>query len=324
MTRRSRRAFLAGAGAVLAGTAGCLGDGEAQSRWEPAESPTGKTLHAVTATAVGPYAVGESGRLLGRCHIGWAQVLKHGPAHGGNTLYDVAATDDGRAIWFVGDSGAVGRFDVVASELADHSAPDGKTSSWEAVGVAGTAGSEQVYLLNGSGELVHGSVDGDDVSWDDPTKPGSGTNGEAVAFGENGFGYVCDSGGEVFKTVDGETWKQVGIDGTSNTLFDLVPFGKEQAAAAAENGVVYRYNGFEWTGLQVGTASLFAIDHGKRSGLAVGEGGVIYALGPDGWEQDPLRASGALYGVTLGAGSYPPVAVGESGTIVERPRPEDR
>ncbi|WP_277554130.1 hypothetical protein [Halobaculum limi] len=321
-TRRAALAAIGSAGTLA--LTGCVGGDDDTSRWEPVESPTMKSLYAVTATRDGPYAVGESGRIVARCHLGWATVSKHGPGNGGNALFDADGTDDGRAMWAAGDSGAVGRYDVVTRTSTDFSAPLGKTSSWEAVGVLGVAGEEWVFLLNGSGELLRGRYGGDGtVDWDDPFEPGSGTTGTAVAFGDNGFGYVVDSGGEVFKTVDREEWRRIGIDTTSDSLFDVSPFGEERAAAAAQDGRIFRYNGFDWTTIEAGTADLHAIDRTKRGGLAVGESGVIYQLTPDGWQQDSLQASAALHGATLGAGQYPPVAVGDSGEIVERPRPDD-
>lgn len=315
----SRRAFLASAGtAATAALAGCTGDDGLPSSWVVAETPTGKRLNDVVVTRDGPYAVGESGHVIARCHVGWATLLRMGPEREGNGLLACAVSDDGRDLWFCGESGAIGRYDVTAREVTDHSAPGGKTSTWEAVAVAGPAGEERVYLVNGSGELLSGAFDGDQVDWGDPLKPGGGSSASTVAFAENGFGYVADTDARVYKTVGDGEWRDVGIDAASVPLFDLAPHGKEAVSAAADDGRVFRYDGFDWTELQVGSAALYGLARGSHDGVAVGEDGVVYELSPDGWRQHEFRASGALYGVALGTAKFPTVAVGENGTVLRR------
>jgi len=50
--------------------------------------------------------------VLARGADSWESVLEDGPSANGETLRGVDATDDGQAVWFAGDGGALGHYDI--------------------------------------------------------------------------------------------------------------------------------------------------------------------------------------------------------------------
>lgn len=187
----SRRAVLAGCGGVLTALAGCSvgGDPEPRRGWVTVDSPTGAALNDVVMTQYGPVAVGEGGTIVHRADgDDWSLVTDSGPADDANGLSAVAASDDGAHVWFVGSSGAIGRYRARTGELQDYSAPAGRTSTWEAVAVTGASPNERVYVANGSGELLVAQLTGTRPTWEGPVKPTGGDNAVAMS----------DAGGVVF------------------------------------------------------------------------------------------------------------------------------
>lgn len=338
MIRHTRRQFLGlvGATALANGLAGCstpntpettdsdetTDSNETKTRtiraWTEAESPTAKTLYGVVQSIEGPYAVGGSGIVLARRSDGWRVVLERGPTAQGNTLRGAAVSDDGRNVWFAGGSGVVGAYDAIDEQLTDYSAPKGKTSTWEDVAAAGPAGSERVYLVNGSGEVLSGTRDGGTMTWDDAVKPGGGSSAKAVSFLDADRGYVCDTNAKVYETTDGGgSWNAIGIDGGSVGLYDVAPTDPDAIDAAGGDGSILRYNGAVWTKLSVSQSALYALDRRESAGLAAGGSGRVYERTPDGWEQTETPTAATLRGVALGT-QHPDVAVGSGGTVLER------
>lgn len=346
MTKRTRRAFLASTAASLS-LAGCLGGDDAGSdtatpsnktplgsetpvddvhvgdqptgAWHQVPSPTAGTLYDVVKTAHGLYAVGENGVILTRCNGVWEVIDKMALEVTGNALYDAGTSGDGRTLWFAGSSGAIGAYEPRTQELLDYSAPDGKTSTWEAVAVAGRTGDERVFVANGSGELVRGKRDGKEIDWIDVHEPGSGSSFSALTY-RDGAGYLADTGGDVFRTTDdGDDWDGFGIRGGSADLFDVGVAGANTVYVSASGGAVYRYNGTTWTQLQAGSADVHGLSvESRTAGLAcTGEGGV-YALEDGTWEKQGQPTDGGLQSVEHGSETSPQVAVGGSGTIVEQ------
>ena len=284
--------------------------------WVEAESPTGKTLNGVVESTEGPYAVGGGGQVTARRTDGWELVVD-GFAEG-NTLNGAAASDDGVNVWFAGGSGAVGKYDVVAEEVTDYSAPKGKTSTWEDVAVAGTAGAEFIYLVNGSGEVLRGENDAGEVDWGEVIKPGGGSSMKGVTFIDDDTGYICDTNAKVYETTDGgDSYDTIGIPGGSVGLYGVDAVSPNEVNVAGGDGSIFRYNGAVWTKLAVTGSALASVDRDGEDGLACGGSGTIAELAGDGWETAETPTGNGLESIVIGT-TYPDVAVGGSGTILER------
>lgn len=317
-------AALSGAATALAGCSSEPTPGERttpEPEWTAVASPTEMTLYGATLTNEGPLAVGEGGRVVRRIDGDWRVELDDGPAGSHDGLTGVDATANGRRVWFCGGSGTVGRFDVSDGTVTDASAPKGKTSTWEDVAVAGLAGQEWLYLANGSGELLQGRVGGDGVSWRSVVEPGPGSSILAVSFVDRGSGYVCDTSGNVFLTVDaGDEWKRIGIDGAGVNLHDVAPRGADDVSVAGGDGTVFRYNGFSWTPVNVGEADVHGVVRDRHEGFAVDASGGVFELTRRGWKPEAVDNEAPLHDVALGTVDFPEVAVGAGGTVLERSR----
>lgn len=298
------------------GDAATAGDIEG---WADVDTPTDETLRDVVASGTTAYAVGDGGVVLARRPEGWALVLERGPTASSNPLRGVDVTDDGSTAWFAGDSGVLARYDEDDGRHTDHSAPNGETSTWEDVAVSGASGAERLYLVNGSGEILRGEFDGETVDWDESTKPGSGSSMTAIEF-DGAVGYACDSNARVYETTDGgEAYDPIGIEDGNTAFADITATGSD-VAVAGEDGSVFRYDGATWTRLHVGEGTLSAIDRVDERGLVASETGVVYELTDGDWELTETPIDDALFGVALGGGRLPDVAVGTDGRIIERRR----
>jgi hypothetical protein len=301
--------------------------------------PTDADLVAVTPTRTGAVAVGEDGTVVARTPEGWTTLVGVGPTAAGNDLTGVAATDCGRRVWFVGGSGAIGSYDLAAGRKHDYTAPMEKTSTWEAVAVAGEAGAERLLLANGSGELLSATVgDSGAPIWGEPTKPGSGSTIPAVALGPLG-GVACDTSGHVFRFV-GDDWRRIGVRNAEVDFFD-VAVADDRLWVAGDDGLCYRYDPDQdnWTPVAVGEETLRGLawrssvgerptdtelsSVGERptdtGGLAVvGDSGTIAWRDATGdWTHEADVTDEDLRAVALGAID---VAVGDA--VLERVGPE--
>ena len=285
--------------------------------------PTDADLVSVTATRTGAVAVGEDGTVLHRDRDGWSTLVGVGPTAAGNDLTGVAATDDGERVWFVGGSGALGSYDLAAGRKHDYTAPMEKTSTWEAVAVAGDAGAERLLFANGSGELLAATVDESGAPvWGEPVKPGSGSTIPAVALGSLG-GIACDTSGTVFRFVGGE-WREIGVRNAEVDFVDLC-VARDRVWVAGEDGLCYRYDPTRdnWTPVAVGEETLRGLARdGRRSAAGtgadrlavVGDGGTLAWHTPGtGWHHADDVTGEDLRAVALG-----PVDVAVGATVLER------
>lgn len=289
-----------------------------RGEWRAVESPTDRTLLAVTETAAGPVAVGEGGLVLARDESGWHPLVEAGPATRGNRLTCVAATADRNRVWFAGDSGALGRYDTEAGRKEDFSAPMGKTSTWEALAVAGTD-TERLSVANGSGEVLPIECDAHGCpSYGDVTKPAGGSTIAALAADGSSL-YAADTSGTVLERVDG-SWHRIGIENAEVNFFDLSAAGGSLLVAGGD-GRLYRYDRpcRNWTPVAVGEATVHGLARpaGSDDGaVAVGAGGTIHERTPDrGWCRLDSPVEADLLAVACGTTD---VAVGADGTIIER------
>lgn len=327
MSERTRRDVLRLATASTA--AGVLTVGSvatAQSTddtgWQRVESPTDKALNDAVGTAAGPFAAGADGNVVARVGEKWKKVVSYGPQARSRRLTGIDATDDGKAVWFVGGSGVIGEYNVETRTLTNYSAPKGKTSTWEDCAVRGTAGeNERVYFVNGSGELLVGvRQDSGAMKYKKVVKPGGGSTIPAIDFHGRKTGHVCSTSQFVAETTDGgSTWTRIGIDFAGGAFFDLASRDPRDVNVAAGSGIIYRYDGFRWTPHVVDDKrrAIRAVDRSGADGLAAGDGGAIYERQSAGqWTQYETGIESKLDGVATGP-SYD-VAVGDGGTILER------
>lgn len=324
--KHTRRTFMKFAGAT-AGTAISLGvAGSAAAgkySWEEVSSPTSSVIYDAVTTQEGPYAVGASGDVFARRVDGWEKVLDKGPTVKSNPLRSCDVTSDGRNLWFCGGSGVVGQYDVLEEEVTDYSAPKDKTSTWEAVAASGTAGDDFVGLANGSGEFLPGRKnDLGGMDWGDVIKPGGGSSIKGIDFLDEKVGYVCDTTSKIYETTDGgANWETIGLSGSGSVaLYGITAITQDRLYATGGDGSIFRYNGAVWTKTDAGGTILYDIEFKDSDGLAAGGSGNLFEYRErQGWTQEDTPTSATLRGVALDVtGSYPDVAVGSSGTIIER------
>jgi len=295
-----------------------------RAEWQAIDSPTGKTLLGVVETVRGPYVVGEDGVVLTRDEAGWTTVIEAGPAIKRNRLTCVAVTPDRERCWFAGDSGALGMYDTISGRKYDYTAPMEKTSTWEAIAVAGTPDDERLCVANGSGEVLPiGFDDRGCPQYGAVTKPGGGSTIAALAADATAC-YAADTSGGVFATTD-EEWTQIGID-CAQVNFLALCARDESLLVGGGDGTLYRYDPAcgNWTPLSVGETAVHAVasdehaaSHDSRTrAIAVGENVMIVERTPDrGWHGIDSPAESDLWGVVLGTTD---IAVGEDGTLIER------
>lgn len=294
---------------------GSAGSEASEPSWEGVDAPTDGSLLDVAAAPDGAYAVGTDGELLVR-DDGWTVRVERGPSGESNALRGIDAASDGGAAWVAGDSGVVGRYDVAADRLDDHSAPRDKTTTWEAVAVTGLAGEERVALANGSGVVLAGTYDDGEVDWDAEVKPASGSSASGLAFVSDAIGYFCDTNATVCETTDGgATYERIGIDRAPGALADVAAVAPEEVVVAGAAGDVFEYDGVGWRTRRVADRPLCGIDLRYDEGVVCGDDGTIYER-REGWERAETPTDEDLSGVALLEEWA--IAVGEDGMILER------
>jgi len=316
-THTSRRTVLKGIGAAaVATTAPAVAAAEDDATWTSVESPTGNTLYDVAYTRTGAYAVGGGGVVLGRTTAGWSTVLDGGPTGNGNDLYGADVTDDGKRLWFVGASGAIGEYDVESGVLVDRSAPDDVTNNFNDVAVTGRAGEADVYVAGDSGSIYYSFENGETGSWDYVT-PGSGSNINAIDFYGDGQGHAVDGNQTVFVTGDGVTWEKLGIEGADYNFYGLDSDAADDVHVSGGGGSVYDWNGSEWRRTSTGDADLrdVTVADDDSAGLAVGGGGAAFELSGGEWQATTTPTGANLTAVVRGSTD---IAVGAAGTVLEK------
>lgn len=289
--------------------------------WRTVEPPAHNALYGVTVFDSGAVAVGESGVVFGRPNgEPWQVVVEHGPSGNSRTLEAVDATDDGARVWFAGDSGAVGSYDVAAAVKRDFSAVDGIDADWCDVAVTGEANDETVYLATDEGAVLRLRVADRSLEVGEFVKPPTLATGLAgIDVLADGRLVVLSTGGRLFLTADREQWTtlelqpdafaDVGVDGDTIYL-------------VRAPGEGYYYGDDEVVSFPLGQPTLDAVDAAAGRVVTVGTGGGVYRRAPDGWVTITTDTDQALHDVAaapLGQeGDARDVAVGAAGTILER------
>jgi hypothetical protein len=316
MSRLQRRRFIKVAGAT--GTAALVptaaGAPVAPSGWRIAETPVEVTLHDVAHTSTNAHAAGEAGILIERTSAGWRKVLDGGPGGNGNDLYGVATTDDGKRLWLVGASGAIGEYDVVTGNLVDRSAPNDATTNFNDVAVTGPAGDANVHVADDSGAIHYSFDNGVEGTWE-YTAPGSGSAFPAIEFHDSRSGHAIDTNGKVFVTDDGSTYEPIGIEDVDITFYGLDSDGDSDVTVSGGNATVYTYDGSQWTPESLGDADLFDVETDAGNGYTVGAGGVVFEATGGEWRRNRTPTGQNLKAVVTGLTD---IAVGAGGTVIER------
>ncbi|PSQ60439.1 MAG: hypothetical protein BRD23_02120 [Halobacteriales archaeon SW_9_67_25] len=321
-TTATRRSVLKATGAAIAAAAVPATAAAADEEWTSVESPTDSTLHdvervrgaAADQVSADAYAVGGSGVVLERSggDGDWRKELDGGPSGNGNDLYGSDMTDDGKRLWFVGASGAIGEYDIRSGVLNDRSAPMDVTNNFNDVAVTGEAGDANVYVGGDSGKMYYSFENGEEGSWDSVT-PGSGSNVNAVdCFGAR-EGHIVDGNKTVFETDDGSTWDKVGLADANENFYGVDSDGFDDVWICGGGGMIHHWDGAEWTPADTGDASLRDIEVEGDEGWTVGGSGAVYRY--DGtWTETETPTGQNLNAVVRGGRE---IAVGAGGTIIE-------
>ena len=311
----TRRTVLKGAGAAVVGAAVPGVATATDDEWTVAETPTGNTLYDVECTDAGAYAVGSGGLVLARTADGWWKVLDGGPTGNGNSLYGADVTDDGKRLWFVGASGAIGEYNVTTGDLTDHSAPMDVTNNFNDVSVTGAAGDANVYVAGDSGKTYYSFENGASETWEYVT-PGSGSNINAVDFYDDRAGHIVDGNKTVFHTTDGETWEEIGLADANVNFYGVDSDGADDVWVSGGGGMVFHWDGAEWTPADTGDAGLRDIEvTDDGAGLTVGGGGKVYERADGAWRGRSTPTGENLKAVVRGGTD---LAVGAGGVVIER------
>ncbi|GGL63835.1 WD40/YVTN/BNR-like repeat-containing protein [Halocalculus aciditolerans] len=304
-----------------------LGPHADEPEWKLLDVPFDNDLMEICQTTVGAYAIGDGGVLAGnRNKEGWKIVLDDGPNARDNQLRAMDVTDDGKRLWFLGSSGAIGCYDVETRRKYDYSYPKEMTSTWEGITVSGPAGREKGLAANGSGEVMPFTIDGFDVDWGVAEKPvgGKASKIAALASTEEGIGFAIDTSGQAYKTTESDGWKDIGIVNAQVKFYDVYAGGHGKVYVSAGDGRLYRYDNSynQWTPISVGNAALHSFDMYDGDMVVLGGGGLFYQrqFGGQRWRKIHTPTKKTLYDVRLGK-PYD-VAVGKGGTVLHRPRGE--
>lgn len=314
----TRRAALGSAGLALGGVAGCLGDGSAYANgWKRADSATDDALQGVAALENdGAVAVGLDGTVVKRVQAGEWRGLSGAPGTADETdLYAAAPTANFERVWYVGGDGLVAMYDS-HGDFDSHSQPLNRTKRFVDVAVDGAAGGEEVYVVDAEGNVMRGSENKQgEVTWDMRKEPGEGQP-LAITFTTDNFGYLCTDSGETFQNV-GQGWKQIGIDGVQDGLTDVAGYEESLLDVASRKGKIYRYNGYDWSVVELGEHPVDAMHRTGRHGLAVSSDGVVYALDRN-WKKSVDGLPEGLNGATTGTENGDVFCVGNNGFLIYR------
>ena len=176
--------------------------------WQTVDAPARNTLYGVTVFDSGAVAVGESGAVFGRPNgEPWQTVIEHGPAGSSRRLSTVDATDDGARVWFAGDSGAIGTYDVAGAVKRDFSGIGGIDADWRAMAVTGEANDETVYLATDEGAVLRLAIVDRSLEVGEFVRPPTLASGLAgIETLGDGRLVVLSRGGRLFVTEEREQW----------------------------------------------------------------------------------------------------------------------
>lgn len=302
-------------------------EGVYPGEWAEVKSPVGTPLYDVVTTQFGPAAVGAKGYVIGRTPEGeWGILVENGPAGKSRSLRAVSATDDGERIWFCGDGGSVGFYDLETGERTDYSGPEKLNGTIGAVTVAGQRGSEKLLFADTSGNVLPAYVKPDatgELDWEYPSRPGGDTAVMAITADANGVGFAVDNNAVVYRTTADEGWERVGIHDAGKSMYSAYVDG-EAVLIGGGGGFVYeREEDDRWTPHNVGQFTVRAMARDDGEMLAGGAGNIVYRDGNSRWGRVPWKGGTSVRGITFGGENQADIAVCKNGDIVEGYREDD-
>lgn len=315
MTKQTtRRTFVRGlAGTAAAATVVGTVSAADEPEWVAEETPVDSTVYDVVYTSNGAYAVGAGGIVLRRDEAGWTTVLDGGPTGNGNDLYGADVAGYGADLWFVGASGAIGKYNVETGSLEDYSAPMDVTNNFNDVSARTTSEGTAVYVAGDSGKIYYSFDGGKGGTWDDTT-PGSGSAVNAIDFFGGREGHAVDGNTTVFRTDDGGTYEGIGVADANNDFFGVDSDGFDDVTVVGGGGTVLGWDGVEWVRTDLGDAQLQDVEVGDVAYTA-GGGGAVFRRDGGTWAQEATPIGENLQAVTDGP---TPIAVGAGGAIIVR------
>jgi hypothetical protein len=315
MTKQTtRRTFVRGlAGTAAAATVVGTASAAEAPEWAVEETPADSTVYDVAFTAQGAYAVGDGGLVLRRDEAGWTKVLDGGPTGNGNTLFGVDVAGYGSDLWFVGASGAIGKYDVETGNLENYSAPDDVTNNFNDVSVRTTSEGTNVYVAGDSGKIYR-SFDGGRAGTWDYTTPGSGSAVNAIDYFGGRSGNAVDGNMSVFQSDDGSTYGKTGVADANNDFFGVDSDAFGDVTVVGGGGTVLEWDGAEWVRTGLGDARLQDVEVDDIA-YTVGGGGTVFRREGGTWTQESTPVGENLKAVANGP---TPLAVGAGGAVVAR------
>lgn len=287
--------------------------------WVADDNATSNNLSGVTTTAYRAWAVGGNGHVIERQAEEWVTRDSDGPGGANNNLHGIDDTADGERFWVVGASGTVGEYWAENGTLVeDHTNPGGlSTATFNDVAVAGNGDAATIFIATDAGDLIRSS-DGGDTWTDDPHSFSSSL--QAVDLHSRTAGHAVNDQGDVYETTDGgSNWDEIPISGTPTTDgIDSDGTGAGDVWVAGGGETVWRYEGGgSWSEnlSDSGSDTLLDVEVSGDEGLAVGEGGSVYAFDGEDWTEETVATGNQLDGVVLGA---PDIVVGDGPTIFTR------
>jgi len=286
--------------------------------WRTTTAPKTAQLTGVESHGEIAFATGQRGLLLERVAPGnWRGLVREGPTGNGHNLNDAALTDDGRRLWFCGDSGAFGYYDRERGDAQPHYAPDDLTNGFTSVTVAGAAGEEVVHTVDDSGNAVRVTMEQSELAVDDVSMLGEGAQlMEVLEAGD--VHYIADASGRIYRSADGADWQDREL---VETTIEGVALADTGLAAVTDDGRVFRDIAlFGESGhprqADLGDISPEAITAVGETFVVVGDDGYVAVVDESGQLSEHTPAEARFYsGDLMDDGTI--LAVGTDGTIVE-------
>lgn len=290
--------------------------------WREVESPVDTPLYDVVNTQNGPAAVGAKGYVIGRNPDGkWGVLVENGPTGRGHSLRAVDATDDGKRVWFTGDGGSIGFYDLESGERKNYTNTEKLSGTVSAVTVAGERGTEKLLFADSSGNVLPGYMKESnpkaELDWEYPSRPGGDTAVRAITSDTNGVGFAVDNNARVYKTTAEEGWEQIGIHDVGKSMYSAYVDG-EAVLIGGGGGFVYEREGDDrWTPHDIGGFTVRALARHEGEMLAGGAGNLLYRNGNSRWGRVPWQGGTSVRGITFGGENQADIAVCKNGDIIE-------
>lgn len=124
-----------------------------------------------------------------------------------------------------------------------------------------------------------------------------------------------DGNKTVLFTQDGSTWDKIGLEDANVNRYGLDSGGADDVWVSGGNGMLFHYNGADWTPTATGDAELWdvVVATDDPEGLAVG-GGVVFGFAGGSWDTETTPTGENLTAVLRGS---PAIAAGAAGCLPE-------